>query len=483
MQADESKGIVRDSPRVAIPEIAVYDAADFLLHQPGVAIKRGGTSYAGPALSGASYTKSVFYAPFAGGDQIVALGSDNHLYKVTSGTTTDKGAAVATVDQMKFWTSGTTEYVLLANSNGTSAPGKYDGSAAPGTLSGSPPGGKYMTFYKTRLCLGGSSAQPQRVYFSPTPNIESTWDTTNSWIDFDHKISGLAATSNMLLVFSNGAMERVIGSTPPPDSDMDRAPIGNVGCTDARSIVVQEGNVLFANPRGVYLTNGAGFASLTDEGLIATYWQGLFSGYDPTSWTMAAGVFRGRFYFITILDGSRNLIASLMCDVPRRAWTRLTNIKGLTYSSAQGASDELYYADAAAARVTGLSGLFSPSSSNKNDADGTAVTPLLEYRALGQGPGMKAFGFGHLTFDMRDSASDNPTMAVSVAAGLEATSYSAVAESPFSETSDATRKRFMLGKDGQVVNIKLQQSNASSKTEVYALEVEARPYQLEADGP
>jgi hypothetical protein len=73
-----------------------------------------------------------------------------------------------------------------------------------------------------------------------------------------------------------------------------------------------------------------------------------------------------------------------------------------------------------------MSGLFTPTASNKNDADGTAVTPLLEYRLFGQGTGLKAYGFGRLTYDMRDAASDNPTLAVTAAPGVEATTYAAV---------------------------------------------------------
>ena len=65
-------------------------------------------------------------------------------------------------------------------------------------------------------------------------------------------------------------------------------------------------------------------------------------------------------------------------------------------------------------------------------------------------------------------------MAVSVAPGVEATTFTAVAESPASENSDATRQRFTVGQVSQAVNVRLTQTNASSKTEVYSLEVEER---------
>jgi hypothetical protein len=438
-------------------------------------MKRGGSAYAGPALTGASYAAGVAYAEFPAGAKVVAIDERGHLFTVTSGSTTDVstlGTAFVPLDRPKLRIGGGTNLLMIPANDGTTAPKSYDGTTVA-NFGGSPPAGKFCEVYKTRFVLGNTSANPNRLYFSPTPDPTTAWDTTNSWIDFDYPITGLAATHNMLLVFSQGHTERLIGSTPPPGSDMDRSPIGTVGCTDARSIVIQENNVLFANPRGVYLTNGAGFASLTDEGLIATYWQSLFSGYDPATWTIAAGIYR-TFYVVSIIDNSGTLKATLMCNVTRRSWWRVTNVKARMFAQAVGAAEELYYADRATNRVTTISGFFSPTSTNKNDADGTAVTPLIEYKMQGQGTGLKAYGHGRLTYDIRDSASDNPTLTVSTAKGVEASSFSTAAT--LAETTDAARKRFNVCTDAQGITVRVQQNNASSKTELYALEVESRPY-------
>ena len=72
--ADWSKGMVRDAPRTSLPENSVYDSRDFLLHQPGLMQKRGGTSYAGPALTSATYCQNVAYAEFPSGSKLVAIG-------------------------------------------------------------------------------------------------------------------------------------------------------------------------------------------------------------------------------------------------------------------------------------------------------------------------------------------------------------------------------------------------------------------------
>jgi hypothetical protein len=171
-----------------------------------------------------------------------------------------------------------------------------------------------------------------------------------------------------------------------------------------------------------------------------------------------------------------------MCNVPRRAWWRLTNTTALMYAQAVGVQDELYYADRSTNRVVALSGIFTASSSNKNDANGTAVTPLLEYRALTRGTGLTSWGDGRLSFYMADAASDNPTMGITVKTGVRAATSSTPSESPLAENTDEDRKRFTVAKDAQAVTIKLQQSNASSATEVYALEVEGRPHSPVEDG-
>ena len=155
-------------------------------------------------------------------------------------------------------------------------------------------------------------------------------------------------------------------------------------------------------------------------------------------------------------------------------------INPVMFARGVGAKEELYYADRNTNRVTALSGIFSPSSSNKNDANGNPVTPTLEYRMFGPGPGLKAFGFGRLTYDLRDNG-DSPSLAVQVASGVEATTYATV--ETLTSTADASRHRFDVCRDAQGVNVRLVQTNASSKTELYALEVESRGYPQAIDGP
>jgi hypothetical protein len=268
---------------------------------------------------------------------------------------------------------------------------------------------------------------------------------------------------------------------------MDRAPISNVGCTDCRSIVTESPYVYFANPQGVYLTNGSTPVNLTMEGGISTYWRNLFFGYVTAapvpiaaSWTIAAGFWRG-FLFVSVLNASRVSQACLMCQVRTRAWWRLTNVNASCWMTALDGS-ELYYGDATTNRVVAMSSIFNPSAATKLDANGSAVTPTIEFRPVGQGVGTKAYAWGHLDYDLRDAGSDNPTMAVTVKTGIEADTTLTPPESPLQETSTLTRPRFQINRNAQAVTVALAQSGPSAKTELYALEVQQRQQSLVGEG-
>jgi hypothetical protein len=485
--ADFSKGMVRDTARIAIPDGSVYDSADYLLDQPGVARKRGGTSYAGPALTGSTFVPVVKHVPFLTGSpgtaapQLLAIGDNTHLYKITAGAATDIGVAAQANIWIPIALSPGSVYAICVEWGATSQ--KYDG-ATISTLAGGL-GLTSVVSYKSRL-VGIVNTQTNRLLFSPTPDVNAAWDV-NSYIDCDNTLVGLAALNNVLLLFSPQATERIIGATPPPNSDMDRAPLSSVGCTDARSIVTESPYVYFANPQGVFMTNGSTPVSLTMEGGISTYWRSLFSGYVqawpiPTNatWTIAAGFWRG-FLFISVLNASRALQACLMCQVRTRAWWRLTNVNAMSWTTSVDGT-ELWYGDAATNRVVAMSGIFNPSAANKLDANGSAVAPSIEFRPVGQGTGTKAYAWGHLNFDMRDAAADNPTMAVTVKTGIEADTSYTPPESPLQESSTLTRPRFQINRNAQAATVALAQTGPSAKTELYALEVQQRQQSLVGEG-
>jgi hypothetical protein len=138
-----------------------------------LAQKRGGTAYAGPALTGATYAAAVAFAEFPAGSKVVAVGDNGHIFNVTrSRRPTLAGRPVTTKDRPKLRVGAGKNLLIFTANDGTSGPVKYDGSAAPAAFAGTPAAGRFSEIYKTRLVLGGSSANPNRLFFSPTPDIE-----------------------------------------------------------------------------------------------------------------------------------------------------------------------------------------------------------------------------------------------------------------------------------------------------------------------
>src|SRR5262245_45358553 len=84
-QGDWERGMVGDAPRTGLAEGGVFNSIDFLLHEPRMIMKRAGTSYAGPAMTSATDARALIYADYTAGSQLLAVGNNGHLYKITSG--------------------------------------------------------------------------------------------------------------------------------------------------------------------------------------------------------------------------------------------------------------------------------------------------------------------------------------------------------------------------------------------------------------
>lgn len=74
------------------------------------------------------------------------------------------------------------------------------------------------------------------------------------------------------------------------------------------------------------------------------------------------------------------------------------------------------------------------------------------------------------------------TIAVTVAGGPAAASFTTLAQSPLAETTDMVEKRLTIGKDAHMLTVRLVQTGGSDSTEIKAVELDVRPYPS-ATGP
>jgi hypothetical protein len=576
--ADFTRGIVRDTTRDAMPTNAVYDSVDFLLDRPGVAYKRGGSAFQHTAPGGMASLIGVAAPEYPGNPRVVAFASDGgsgtFAYDVTTGT---PGSSLNCNGALLLENPPLHKDKLIV-CDGKGAIGLTphavqklylsSGTLAVADLGGAPPVARYSCVHLSHLVLANSVANPNRVWFSPIPNIEGNtvaitsasstshtftipgdlttslpvgssftvtgstsnngtytvlasswaagattvtvasvpsstgtmgnlntgWDTANAWFDVPHEIMGLASLQGVLIIFCRGESWRILGDVPPGQTgaNMQREPLAAVGCVDARSIVKMNGLVYWAHESGMYYTNGAAPASIThlpNATGIGNLWADALYGYSPQlNSVVCAGVYLNKHLFVTVRHAATDPQAGARYQFlyyqPTGSWVRLAD--GVTadmYATAFAPSGEIYAScgdTSDPVRALKLSGLFKPTGSNKTDANGDVVAPTVTFRTLTNTPSLTAWGRARLTYDMRDAASDNPTLAVAAAKGMEATSFATA--STLVETLDTVRQRFSVACDSQAMTIRLTQSNASAMTELHALEVESRPYPRAAEG-
>jgi len=556
LQANFSKGMVRDTMRYAIPDGYVYDSVDWMLEQPGRVYKRGGWVNHSAALPAPPSCVGTIHIP----TRVVAI-VNNDLYDVTS----ENSPQADLIGSVGFSPGENLTYapdelggrLIVCDGNGINRPKKIYTTGAAGTvtlaaLGGTPPYAAHSAAYASRVVLArgqdstptaGDPNQKNRIWFSNYPDDESTWDTTNKWIEATYEVTGLAAIQGMLLVFSTRFMERIINGVPPGEEgeNMELQPVGGVGCIDARSIMVIDNQVIFGSEEGIFLTNGVGFDNLmvgSGSTGILSLWRSLFVEGEVRG--VRCGLLDRDYLFVSSssTDGSKQ---DFLCYLPSRSWWQLSNCNANMFApgATEQETSELYAAMSVSNYVAKFSPLLTPGWSNRNDGNGVAVEPELRTRAYGPGPGIKAYGFGRLSYVLDiDGAvgasqwqsahayalgalvfeggriwrvstagtsgavepswvgatvndgtviwtNDGPELLITQTPGIRASLEQQLVDVPLLSTypeQASKRARVRLFKDTQALHLRIYQSGASLATELYMLEVEYRDYPLAADG-
>lgn len=468
--------IIQDVSRDRLPRGAVWNMVDMIPGEIDAPLaKRGGWSYASPDLSsllaGADLVTGALWAPFSAGEQLIALafniGGNTNLIQVTgTSTATDRGQSRPAREQLSFYR----DQVIITSQTGGSTPHRYDGSSDSAAITGSPPTASRSTVYKDRLILGRTTSNINRVWFSGAGDINS-WDTTNAWIDTSGEVSGLYALRNAILVFHPTGLERIIGSIPPPGTDMYLQPVFDTGTQFAQSFAGTDQFMCFANAAGVYMTDGSQVVDLTREGGIKDLWQARCAS--ATTLLVAGGYFRG-YYFVTIRDGNTTTVDTFAVHVDTKRWLRFSNITANCFARKVSGKEELYFGDSSEPRLNSMSGMFDPTSSNKNDGDGTAVGCSVELPFVSISQSKGRLRRAYVKYDLRDAGTDNPTLALSYVTSPEATSYTSIS-STLAETTEMTRERRDINKAAFGVGLKLAQTTASAQTRLYETALEGHP--------
>jgi hypothetical protein len=276
----------------------------------------------------------------------------------------------------------------------------------------------FTTVWKDHLVLARNAANPNRLWFS-NGGDPTAWDTAadGQWLDLTYVPNGLTTLRGMILSFSENAMERIRGDIIPgvAGSDVVRELMFNVGCPDPGAIAASDDYVVFANPNGVYLTDGIGLIDLTQQCGVKSYWRDIFGSVYSSSYNFTGGLYQGH-YIVSSMSGTT--LTDCMCFdiVNRRAW-RLGNVKPAMMATAPTStgsmSGELLFAERDNPYVSRLGQIFlvhggggdgGITNTLELDGDGDAVTYRMHTGYLRGLPGRKRWRRFYVTYTMADAA-------------------------------------------------------------------------------
>lgn len=334
VQGEEfDEGLVSAVPPSTIPPgaAAFIQNVDFSrLH--GRIVKRRGIqiNQAELVVGGVSKVSGLFHYVKTSGTKKLMAAAGNDVYEVAGGVWTSRYTGVMAGANCNFVTFKD----LLLMVAPTEATKKWDGVvAAFVTLLGTPPSnGKFIAVFQNRVWIANTSAGKSRVHYSADGNPED-WITAGQAgfmdvnADDGDEITGMVATSQVLIIFKNRSVH-VIGGNKP-DNFYNRPVIQGRGCVAPRSIVSMGPFVIYLSDYGVhsFSTDTDGFLSdavrFDIENLSTTVKQGCVGGKSRDTYILS---------YDSDADGKndKSFVLNLR---PNGAWTQYTNTKANVYAN------------------------------------------------------------------------------------------------------------------------------------------------------
>lgn len=476
----EVNGVYSDRARDRLPNGSVWEMSDFvpLIMQAGVRM-RGAWKFQSDALP--SPPDGMLYAAFAKGSKLlVAAGAQLYSVPVDSVGSTLLGTITRTIQNPVFHRNR----VIIPAADGVAAARyvTYDGAVF--TLTNAPVSAitaRYATVWKDRVVLGNSATEPQQVMFSKPGDPTVAFDSL-SFVNTSYDITGLAGQRSQVLVMHASSVERLRGTEPPDSTLSDKTGdlildvlFDRAGCFDARSIAYWQDNVLFADERGVYITDGAVVRNMTTQGGISNLWRAAFEagGTDPIS--ISGGVHRD--YYLCTVRHAGVAPTTFVIDIPTRRAFPLSNVDAAAYAFSIGVGENLYGTDQTTFRVTDLTPIFAPDSTVLQvDDDGSPVLPMIStgWGRLTNKPGFKRILEAHLSYlaDRDDDAEVLRVSYVNAPTGSDQTLRELRAKTEYTRRPVAVNRRL------EGIAIKLEQLLPTKDTRLY--DISLRAYAEEA---
>ena len=341
------KGMTRDYSVDSLPDGFVWDMKDFIPQRRGTRMEsRAAWQYYTTTLGSTLW--GGYYARFAKGERMYWLATPgggghaliNHVDPVTGAVVIGVDSGLASMVQNGVMLR---ERVYFFDGSETVIPiwVSFDGTTQTnGSVHASAPKASVGAVHKDRLVVGYGSD----IYFSPLETDGGplgTWDPISK-ISVSKQVTGLGTLGGKLLCFHASRISRVQGQIAPAnlvDSDMYVDTLTDqVGCTIPQTICAWNENLVFADERGVYLTDGASVRNLTEQGGIGDFWRDIYATRAAAP-SVSAGIYFDYLVVSVLAEGGSY---TLLCDLNTRGWFRFTNLSIQAMVPSEGTSEEIF---------------------------------------------------------------------------------------------------------------------------------------------
>jgi hypothetical protein len=330
------RGFSRDYAIDNLPPGFLWDVCDFVLNRRGVRLSyRAGYVNKGAVFPAAS--TGGLHAAYTAGPKLI-MESAGTLYDVNVADGSRTTIAAPGFGLRQNGTLLRNRAYFCGTTAGAATPWyvTWNGTAWSGAaIHASAPKGTVGITYKDRLVIAG--AGDMNVYFSPLESDGgplAAWDV-KSVVGTSNKVNGLAAMSTQILVFHDGSIERIRGAQAPAtgiEGDFFLDTLSeHVGSPFPASICHWQENVVFADPNGVQMTDGASIRCLTDQGGLHSYWYDLYKNIRPGT-QVRCEVFQDQLIvavpsaFSSSDPNRADYPTLLICDLNNRTWSRFSNV-------------------------------------------------------------------------------------------------------------------------------------------------------------
>ena len=490
------RGMTRDFAVDSLPAGYLWDLVDAIPNRKGARIEqRGAWAYFTDAF--AATIQGGYHAAFSAGQKLYAV-SNSRVWGIdpVTGAKTDLGPGPATMVQNGVKLN---DRVYFMDGAGVAQPTVVTYSAIPGLIHASAPKAKVGIPYKARLVLAGDPANPSQVYFSPIEEDGGplgAWDA-ESHIGTNNEVTGLAPMAGQILIFHPASIERIRGSVPPAldvDTDMFVEPLTEqVGCVHPHTIVPWRENIIFADERGVFLTDGSTVRNLIELGGMGDFWRVAYGNKIPDNGSVSCGIFLD-YLVVTVncmVPPSTAVNFTLVCDLNTRSWFRFTNFPATCYIPSEAAQEQAWVGHLGTNRIVKVSTMFQdpvpPPSPLPDYVDGNGVSVLSSFTTgfnrLARDEGMqrlhylfpsyhhqsftRAFQAGSVSVEYR---TDPPTPEDIDFATGSVTGWVEAGKLP--DVIEYSRKKLPVGKRGYGVMVRVTALTPSRIHRFYALGVQ-----------